>query len=337
MPMVCPQCRAAFDKQLQCPTCGVRLLFQAQLRSVEPNSDDDESRWQHTPWGRLIVGLALAQGLSQGLQMFTHAGLLAGDRSGVWSTLIGLVLIHGLQGFSLLIAGAITGAGQQRGIMYGSFVGLLNGFIFLILQHRPSDLPLQIAIFGQPILHMAFGALGGLIGTLIWKPLPELSLREGPAEKGKGGALAFASFHLFSGPIHWGRVMAGIGLVVAGVLWSNVILEFVIDASEGQLSISTHLQAQLVRLEITALAMLFGAGIAGATTLNGLKQGLCVGIGAAMIFVGMDLAHLKGTVDSVLLTMVSTLSLTIAGGWFGAHLLPPVGPGRRKRVRIVDL
>lgn len=341
MPMVCPQCRSAFDKHLQCPTCGVRLLFQAQLRAVEPNPVEDESRWQHTPWGRMIVGLALAQGLSHGLQLFTNAGLLAGDHSGVWATLLGLVLLHGLQGVSLLIAGAITGAGQRRGVLYGSFVGLLNGFIFLVLQQlqrRPSDLPPQIAFFGQPILHMAFGALGGLIGQLVWRPLPELRMPDAPGDQAKdSGGGAFASFRMFSGPIHWGRCVIGITLVVGGVLWSNAILEFVIDASEGQLSINSHLQAQLVRLEINALAMLFGAGIAGATTLNGMKQGLCVGIGASMIFVGLDLAHMKGTLDSILVTLVSAMALTIAGGWFGAHLLPPIAPGRRRRVRAIHL
>lgn len=336
MPMVCPQCRSAFEKHLQCPTCGVRLLFQAQLRSVDPNGAEEDSRWQHSPWGRMIVGLALAQGLSHGLQMFTNAGLLAGENSGVWATLLGLVLLQGLQGVSLLIAGAITGAGQQRGILYGSFVGLMNGLIFLMFQRSQSDLPFQIALFGQPVLHMAFGAMGGLIGTLIWRPLPELRLPE-TTPQGNGPSFSFASFQLFAGPVHWARVIAGIALVVAGVLWSNVIIEFVIDASEGQLKLNTHLQTKLVSMEITALAMLFGAGFAGATTLNGLKQGLCVGIGAAMIFLGMDLAHMKGGLESVLITLVSTLTMTIAGGWFGAHLLPPLAaPRRSKRMRVLD-
>jgi len=313
------------------------LLFQAQLRSVDPNGAEDDSHWQHTPWGRMIVGLALAQGLSQGLQLFTNAGLLAGESSGVWATLFGLLLLQGLQGVSLLIAGAITGAGQQRGVLYGSFVGLLNGLFFLMFQQGKSDLPPQIAILAQPILHMAFGALGGLIGTLIWRPLPELRLPDAPAGGNGGGGITFASFQLFAGPIHWARVIAGIAMVVAGVMWSNVIIEFVIDASEGQLKLNTHLQTKLVTLEITALAMLFGAGFAGATTLNGLKQGLCVGIGASMIFLGMDLAHLKGNLESVLFTLVSTLSMTIAGGWFGAHLLPPLAaPRRSKRMRVLD-
>jgi hypothetical protein len=164
--------------------------------------------------------------------------------------------------------------------------------------------------------------------------LPELRLPGPTGPKPRG--LAFASFQLLAGPVHWPRVLAGIALVVAGVLWSKTILQFVIEASEGKLSINSHLQARLISLEITALAMLFGAGIAGASTRNGLKQGLCVGVGASMIFIGMDLANLRGSFESVLFTLISTVSLTIAGGWFGAHLLPPIIPGRRRRVRAFD-
>jgi len=37
---------------------------------------------------------------------------------------------------------------------------------------NPEEIPTAITLYGQPALHLALGALGGLIGTLIWKPLP---------------------------------------------------------------------------------------------------------------------------------------------------------------------
>src|SRR5579864_398239 len=101
MAMVCPQCYSSFEQQLDCPTCGVRLHYQAG------QAGDD--RWQQTPWGRILVGLLLAQGLAHGLQMFTTAWLLANEEgSTLWTTPWGLLLLYGLQGISLLIGGMIT-------------------------------------------------------------------------------------------------------------------------------------------------------------------------------------------------------------------------------------
>src|SRR5713226_8369307 len=107
MAMVCPQCSGSFEQQLDCPACGVRLLYQVKWGG--------EDQWQQTPWGRIIVGLLLAQGLTHGLQMFTKAWLLVNDESfsqALWTTSWGVVLLLGLQGIGLLIGGIITGAGQ---------------------------------------------------------------------------------------------------------------------------------------------------------------------------------------------------------------------------------
>src|SRR5207249_5010482 len=90
--------------------------------------------WQ-TPWGRILVGLLLAQGLYQGLRQLCTAGLLVAgeDAAGdVWATLLGLVLLQGLQGLGLLAGGALAGAGQRRGAFFGMFVGLWSGVVFIL-------------------------------------------------------------------------------------------------------------------------------------------------------------------------------------------------------------
>src|SRR5207244_648545 len=133
--------------------------------SSQKNSAEDLSQWQQTPWGRMAVGLILAQGLAYSLQQLLTAGLLAtGEQTSVWTTLWGMVLLHGLQGTSLLIGGALCGAGKQRGILYGGIIGLVNGLIFLVVQRQSGEVLTEIALYCQPVLHMAFGAFGGLIG-----------------------------------------------------------------------------------------------------------------------------------------------------------------------------
>ncbi len=332
MSMVCPQCNQVYEQSLTCPECQVRLLYQVTFTKNEaPVHQDEEGQWQQTPWGRMGVGLVLAQGLGYGMQQLFTAGILAsGEHSTVWSTLWGLALLHGLQGISLLVGGAISGAGQKRGVLYGSLVGILNGLIFLLVQKQTGEVT-QMVIYGQPVLHMAFGALGGLIGSLIWRPIPTVEVEEAKSESAKAWPVPSGPRWL-AGPVHLGRVFAGIFVVVVGVVWSNVILDWVLNASQGHLTLRTHLQAQMVGWEIAALAILFGAGFAGACTFNGLKQGVCVGIGASVIFLGIQMGSPSAVLEKVLFMILSILILTAAGGWFGGQLFPPVlsGKGRKK-------
>src|SRR5207244_1193315 len=74
-----------------------------------------------------------------------------------------------------------------------------------------------------------------------------------------------------------------------GGVWANVILQMVLDASNGTLGITDHLQAQLVTWEVTGLAMLAGSALAGAGTANSLKQGLCVGLPVSAVLLGVRL------------------------------------------------
>jgi hypothetical protein len=79
--------------------------------------------------------------------------------------------------------------------------------------------------------------------------------------------------------------------------------------------------------------MLIGGALAGATTTNGSKQGLCVGVGTGTVLLGIRLASITHSPQVLVLTIFSTLSLGFVGGWFGSQLLPPVyGRPRRKRV-----
>jgi hypothetical protein len=268
--------------------------------------------------------------LAYGLQQLLTACLLAsGERSSVWTTLWGIVFLHGIQGLCLLIGGALCGAGKQRGILYGSFVGLVNGMIFLLVQRQSGEVLTEIALYGQPILHLAFGAFGGLMGTLIWKPIPALQAPEGVIDT-KPAMVPAPTFQFLAGPIYLGRVCLGVFVVVCGVVWSNAILNWVMNASQGALEIKTHLQAQLVGWEICGLATLFGAGLAGSNTFNGFKQGLCVGVGSSLILAGVNVGNPKSMLEATLLMIMGIMVLTCVGGWFGSQLFPPLGTVKRR-------
>ena len=142
-------------------------------------------------------------------------------------------------------------------------------------------------------------------------------------------------FRLLDGPVHWTRVFFGVTVIILGVLWSSTILEWAMQASEGRLGLHSQLQAELVGWEVCAVAILFGAGLAGSCTFNGLKQGLCVGFGAGLVYMGLQFGNPRAVLDKTLLMMACIFFLSLAGGWFGSQLLPPVLAARR-RSRILE-
>ena len=265
MAMVCPRCQGVFQQLWNCPSCKVRLGYQGAARVPLAADDDTAGQWQQTPWGRIAIGVVLAQGLYYGLRQLLVAGLMAsGDEAAgaVWPTLTGLLVLQGVQAAGLIVAGLFAGAGQRQGIVFGVVVGVWNGVLTVLIQSL-SGPHTTVTLLGQPILHTALGALGGFIGGSIWRApqslvVPVLAGAKGP-ERAKGTRVRAA---LFAGPIAWTRVFAGTALAVGGTLWAHVILELVMEASDGTLSIDNHLQAQLVTWEVTALAMLAGAAVA---------------------------------------------------------------------------
>jgi hypothetical protein len=337
MAMVCPQCKASHEQALHCPSCGVRLLYQSHPRRGDDDAAaSDSGQWLHTPIGRVLAAICLAQGLAYGLQMLCNAGVLAAaedaERS-VWSTLYGLVLLQTLQGLSLLVGGALAGAGQRRAALLGCVVGLVHALLFMLIQDVRGEQATEVAMYGQPILHIGFGLVGAIIGASIWRPLPTLAMPEFEIDKNfkpvRGRRAVFAAL---AGPIAWPRVVMGIVLVTAGFMWTPQLLGVVLEASQGsKVRVTDHLQAQLVTWEIVGLATLLGAAVAGATTRNGLKQGLCVGMGTSVVLVGIYLGNRAFPVDKTLYTVGCILPLTVAGGWFGGQLLPPVQVQSRRR------
>jgi hypothetical protein len=287
----------------------------------------------------LFIGVLVAQGLAQGLQLLFNAGVLAATEEttqSVWRTLFGLLLLQILQSLGVLAGGTLAGAGSKRGTMLGAIVGLVNGVVFVITLQLNGERMTEISLYGLPLLHLAFGTIGGWIGSLIWRPLPTLIIPGSKDEQKLHPSISNGPFFLFlAGPIAWKRVLLGTVIVVAGVLSPKAILDFVLQASQGKLSINSHLQAQLVTWEIIGLITLTGAAIAGATSLNGLKQGLCVGLGASAILAGFQLGRSAALLEQTLFLTGVVMALTLGGGWFGGQLFPPVRPILRGRAKGV--
>lgn len=340
MALACPQCNQTFEQGSICPLCNVILLYHApNLQTLSSASSlslqmDESTSWQRTPWGKIAIGLILAQGLNFGLQQLVTAGFLAAGGGDVWATLIGLALHHAVLGFSLIVGGALSGAGQCRGIVYGAIVGVASGVISLFLHDARSQAYPQIFIYTVPIIHMFIGGLGGALGMLVWKPTPTLPELDNNSPTSVGDTFALSLGRLFAGQLHPGRIAVGAFIIVMGVVWSSAILDFILRASGGTLTITSRLQAQFVTMEVAAIIALAGSAFAGATTYNGFKQGLCVGLGACSIVLGLQFNDPKFTLESAVTTGFGTVIISLVGGWFGSQLFPPINSSPRRRKLI---
>ena len=288
-------------------------------------------RWQRSAAGRIVIGLVVSQGLFYGLKQLLAAALLAsqgGSWEELWLVPSNLLALQALQAFAVLAGGTMAGGGQSGGMVLGMVAGAFNGMLALAARQAPAEALPPLAAYSIPALHALVGALGGLIGKWVWRPLPEAA-EGGPQVVLRKPALPRPR-PLFAGPIAWVRVALGTALAVAGTLSAAWLLNAVDDWTRGRIAPANDTQEWIALWEIRALALLLGGALAGALTRNGLKQGLAVGVAASVALVGSQNAKAGAWLELAAATVLATFSLTLLGGWFGGALLPPVVPRQRR-------
>lgn len=278
------------------------------------------------PWERIFIGLVLAQGLFYGLRHLVTAGLLAAqgreaiEQMGTAAS--GILLFQGMRMFALLVSTFFMGAGQRKGVILGAMIGAWNGVFSVLLFTDPAQVLTPTAVLGQPMLQVVIGALGGWLGALVWKPLSATDPTETPLPRRR--RLLRRNRDLFRGPVAWFRVAAGVIMAVAGTLMATLVFDKILDIGNGTLATTDEVQDRLITLEIKALALLFGGALAGAATRNGLKQGFCVGLVSAVILSGIEIRYVEHWLQMAAYTSLAAFSLSLAGGWFGSRLFPPI-------------
>lgn len=351
MLMVCPQCKGSFDGVLQCPKCRVRLLLPAD-KSVQAAEGTREGKWHQTPSGRIIAGLVLGLGLSYGLLLLASVMMRVSKME--WSSQASAGIFLGIQAIGLLAGGMLAGAGQSKGIACGAGVGLVSGVLVFggiisgvlastvtpfskePLAPPPAIQPITpqvMMVYGSVLANILFGALGGLLGIMIWKPLPKLDLPASVPTDQKpvlGTKLSLPpqgdkkTLFPWAGPIAWIRVLVGMVVAVGGAIWTAPLFNFLINFGGLEVAETSKQQFSVGQAELLALSVLIGGTIAGATTGNGLKQGVLVGLGAAIGMVGYLISSGQvGGPEKLLGPVLLCVFLGPIGGWFGSNLMPP--------------
>jgi hypothetical protein len=329
MALVCPRCSNIYDTDGACPRCGAA----APAAERDAGAPGHGPRWQQSAWGRILIGLIVSQGLFYGLRRLLTGVLLAysgGSAQDAWENVEYLLLWQAAQAVGLLAGGLLAGGGQRHGLTIGAIVGAWNGALAVLFRQNPGQDVTVVGLYGLPMLHAAFAAVGGWVGSLIWKPIPAEAVPVALSPPRK--AVKAPRVSPLAGKVHWLRVLAGSAFVVAGTLSATVLFQKVMDLSGNRFGSTSHYTMdQLITWEIRALAILVGGALAGATTPNGLKQGLFAGFASGFVLIGLQAPNNDAWPKAAALILLSTVSLTTAGGWFGGQLFPPVVKLGRRR------
>src|SRR5262249_26158903 len=156
---------------------------------------------------------------------------------------------------------------QRRGLTFGALVGLLSGLLVLSgifcgvvgnfsasfgTQLFTPGAPIRnIVMYALPIMHVLFGALGGLIASAFWRPLPDVGDlsaaglaggREVPSRIVRRAGSDRPRTFSWKGPIHWGRVLVGTIVAVVGAIYTRAAIEWLVRMSEGSINVTTFLE-----------------------------------------------------------------------------------------------
>jgi hypothetical protein len=271
-----------------------------------------------------MIGLILAQGLFYGLRHLLTGILLAAtptEPAALWEDMRHLLMLQAIQIVAVMAGGMLAAGAQQHGLVLGTMVGAWNGVFSVLLRQNPAQELTMVALYGQPLLHAAFGAVGGWVGTQVWPPIQPYADVEIVPQRKKSKRRQEA---LFAGRVNWFRVVAGSAFAIAGSLCATMLFQKVLDASNGALGTSDHLQDLIITWEIKALATIVGGALAGATTNNGFKQGVFVGVASSLVLIAIQAPVGEAWLKVAVLTAISTMCLTVIGGWFGGQLFPPI-------------
>ena len=145
-------------------------------------------------------------------------------------------------------------------------------------------------VYAEPIIHLAMGGIGGAIGMLIWRPIPKLPEMEGTRRR-RSRLSSFSFGERFCRPGSCRPVsVRGAFIIVVGVVWSQAIMDVLAARQQRQLRHLVEAAGRAGEHGNRGFGCSAWRGFAGATTRNGLKQGLCVGLAASMIVLGIQIA-----------------------------------------------
>jgi hypothetical protein len=234
---------------------------------------------------------------------------------------------------TVLLGGILAGGAQRSGPIVGLILGVWNGVIAILLTQNPAEGQNTVWLLVWVLFHAGFGAIGGILGALIWRPIPETVVN--PLLAAPKGPAAKQAPPLLAGKITWWRVVLACGVLVPCVIWADSGLHYLAENYKLDLSVKLNPEIAPLAWSLKAVMVLFIAAFGGASCANGLKQGMMVGFFSSCILVALfrEPDPVKWLWTAVL-TMLCLTALCIVGGLFGRQLFPPLLQSSETRKKI---
>ncbi len=331
MAMVCIRCSTTHEQALHCPTCGNPLTY-VESRKPRRNYAEFARGWQHTDWGRFLIGVGLAQGLFYGLYHLVkslYRAVTGQPFSPETMPFEELVCTTIIQLIGLLAGSFIAGVARRQAAVLGVYIAVANSILSLLLGQWSAYAYATHWVYAQPFVQIVFGATASLISSFIWKPLAVATLPESPSRMAKKlGVKRPRVLKLLGGQVSWVRVALGGVVGVAGCLGAPAMQKWILN--NDVLAFDLSVEETVLLWEMRALAMLLGGMLAGVGTSNGLKQGLITGIIIGALL-NISLAMRHTAVEYVGASMAMSFGLATLGAWFASQLFPPLASRKRAK------
>ncbi len=309
-----------------------------------------------TAVGRIAVGTILALGLYLGIRKVLMGTVLAtqANPDGWWLSFQALVAIHASQALAVAFGAVIAAAGRVYGYSLGFIVGGICGGLFLGFELLSGVPPETLVLYLQPPVLALLGLIAGVIGARVWTAAPILNFPVAKSSKLSSLQLGLDVAEERPRPTHWIRVLAGVSIIVVGVVGADSARHFLQKNSGGVLRVQSMGQGDFITWQLATMAILVGGVAAGAGTGAGMRHGVLAGILGAAAVIGIcvkqgqavapiDYWLTKTSLDELPLTAPPAivavgggmLLIALLGGWLGGALFLPLAPEHmRKRLNV---
>jgi hypothetical protein len=354
MQLFCPTCKTTYPSFNRCPRCGGLLLMPHEVAADAPQFDGESpAPIQTTAVGRIMVGTVLALGVYLGVRKVLAATILAANGQGTewWLSFHGLSIVYALQAGAVLFGAVIAAAGRASGYSIGFLIGLCCGGLFLGYELLAGASPQTLVLYLQPPVLALLGLAGGVAGSRVWTPMPDLKLPIPTGSKLSSLQLGEDLEEEKPKPTQWIRVLAGAAIMVIGVVAAEQVRHTLQKNSGGLLKVDSMGQGDFITWQLATLAVLTGGVVAGAATGAGIRHGILSGFVGAGGLIGICMKMggalppieywlSKMSLDGLPLMAPTVLTaigggvmlLALLGGWLGGALFQILAPeSMRKR------
>jgi hypothetical protein len=295
--------------------------------------------WSHSFIIRIIIGLLVTSGVTFMLMRVTELILIwYMPIDGYWKSLAGFITWQSLEIVGVFLGGMMVAAGRNQMMMLGILLGIIVGFLTLILFQTNDNVPRSL-YFAMPAWFTVAGAMGAWVGESLWHPqyrksiriLSNRTLTQDQREISLSQLIRQAVLGMIFANIRWLKVIVAV-IAILFALWYThdavnwMLLKFGLTGWVAEVGLKKSWVEMMVQISVVILAATF----VGAGSMHGIAHGFWTGVicGVLNLLLHVFIPKQPGDdvlpVNDILWEVGWVFMLCVAAGGFGALVLPPI-------------